>query len=196
MRGPGPERRPALIQLVGPGGAGKSTAGALLARRLGVAFADLDEEFRRDAGDISKYLDVHGYEAYAERNVDVYLAVRARTRSRTVLALSSGFMTYPAGVHRDYAGCRQHVASSPSTFVLLPSLCFETCVAEIVRRQISRPFARSAEREELVIRARFATYADLPARKVETMRPVNEVVDELAAAAAPSLAGGRPRIGP
>jgi shikimate kinase len=69
---------------------------------------------------------------------------------------------------------------SASTVVLLPSLDLEACVAEIVRRQISRPFARSAEREEPVIRARFPIYVDLPARKVETMRPVREVLDELA----------------
>ena len=60
------------------------------------------------------------------------------------------------------------------------------CVAEIVRRRISRPFARSAEREEQVIRDRFATYVDIPAGKVETMRPVRDVVDELAAAGCPT----------
>ena len=43
----------------------------------------------------------------------------------------------------------------------------------------SRPFARVAEREEQVIRTRFAMYAGLPARKVETMRPVDAVVAEL-----------------
>jgi shikimate kinase len=171
-----------MIRLVGPGGAGKSTAGALLAQRLGVAFVDLDDEFVTDAGDISAYLGVQGYDAYAERNVDVYLAASQRAGGQAVLALSSGFMTYRPDIHHAYAACRRSIASSRSTFVLLPSLDFETCVAETVRRQIGRPFARSAEREEQVIRARFATYVDIPARKVETMRPVSEVVDALAAA--------------
>jgi shikimate kinase len=169
-----------MIRLVGPGGAGKSTAGALLARQLGVTFVDLDQEFKTNVGDISAYLDVHGYDAYAERNVDVYLAITARARPQVVLALSSGFMTYRPDIHRAYASGRRSVASSQSTFVLLPSLDLETCVAEIVRRQTGRPFARSAQREEEVIRARFATYVEIPARKVETMRPVSEVVDELA----------------
>ena len=171
-----------MIRLVGPGGAGKSTAGALLAQRLGVAFVDLDDAFVTDAGDISAYLDVHGYEAYATRNVEVYLSVSARAEKQAVLALSSGFMTYRPDIHRAYATCRRSIASSRSTFVLLPSLDLDTCVAETVRRQIRRPFARSAEREEQVIRARFATHVDIPARKVETMRPVSEVVDALAAA--------------
>jgi len=170
-----------MIRLVGPGGRGKSTAGVLLAQRLGITFVDLDEQFITNVGDISAYLDVHGYEAYAARNVDVYLAIQELAGPQAVLALSSGFMTYPPDVHREYARCRRSVASSHSTFVLLPSLDLETCVAEIVRRQIRRPFTRSAEREEQVIRARFATYVDLPARKVETMRPVGEVVDEIAA---------------
>lgn len=53
-----------MIQLVGPGGAGKTTIGVALAERLGVRFVDLDREFAARHGDISAYLDTHGYEAY------------------------------------------------------------------------------------------------------------------------------------
>ena len=170
-----------MIRLIGPGGAGKSTAGALLAQRIGVAFFDLDEEFITNAGDISQYLDAHGYDAYAARNVKVYFALTAAAGREAVVALSSGFMTYRPDIHPDYQGCRREIASNPSTFVLLPSLDFETCVAEVVRRQLIRPFARSAEREEQVIRTRFPVYVNALARKVETRRPVGEVVDELIA---------------
>ena len=170
-----------MIRLVGPGGAGKTTAGSLLAERLGVAFVDLDEEFTAHFGNISLYLEAHGYEAYAGRNVAVYLGLAAVPRAAAVLALSSGFMTYPPHVHPEYEKCRQEIASSPSTFVLLPSVDLEPCVAEIVRRQIMRPFARSAEREEQVIRARFPVYVNIPAAKVETLRPCRQVVDELVA---------------
>ena len=58
-----------MIQLVGPGGAGKTTIGAALAERLGVRFVHLDAEFAARHGTISTYLDAHGYEAYAEQNV-------------------------------------------------------------------------------------------------------------------------------
>ena len=34
-----------MIQLIGPGGAGKTTTGGALAKRLDVRFVDLDEEF-------------------------------------------------------------------------------------------------------------------------------------------------------
>ncbi len=154
----------------------------MLAQRLGVPFVDLDEAFIANVGDISLYLNTHGYGAYAERNVNVYLALAAAAGGEAVLALSSGFMTYPPDIHSEYERCRRDIVSSPSTFVLLPSLDLEACVVETVRRQISRPFARSPEREEQVIRARFPIYVDIPARKVETMRPVRQVVDELVAA--------------
>jgi len=174
-----------MILLVGPGGAGKSTAGAALAERLGVSFVDLDAEFAASSGDISVYLATHGYDGYAKQNVDLYSALVAEPAPPdVVVALSSGFMTYRGDIHPRYVCVRQRIASSETTFVLLPSLDLETCVAEIVRRQLRRPFARGAEREEYVIRTRFPIYAGLPARKVETMRPVNAVVAELLAGAA------------
>lgn len=168
-----------MIQLVGPGGAGKTTTGAALAERLGVPFVDLDAEFAASSGDISIYLDVHGYDAYAARNVSLYSALIGESRRPGVAALSSGFMTYRDDIHPDYLGWRQRIAASDSTFVLLPSLDVETCVAEIVRRQLRRPFARTPEREDYVIRTRFPVYASLAARKVETGRPIDVVVAEL-----------------
>jgi len=61
-----------MIQLVGPGGAGKTTVGAALAERIGVSFVDLDAEFAATGGDISAYLEKRGYAAYAGRNVSLY----------------------------------------------------------------------------------------------------------------------------
>jgi len=42
------------ITLIGPGGAGKTTVGALLAERLRIAFVDLDYRFADRSGDISQ----------------------------------------------------------------------------------------------------------------------------------------------
>jgi hypothetical protein len=90
----------------------------------------------------------------------------------------------------------ERVASSPSTFVLLPSLDVETCVGEIVRRQLLRRFARTAQREEQAIRERFSAYVDLPACEVETMQPVAAVVSKLLAALAAQQPASRDGIGP
>lgn len=133
------------------------------------------------------------------QNVGLYLDLAGSPVRLDIVALSSGFMTYRDNIHPDYLALRLRVASSPLTFVLLPSLDLEACVKEIVRRQLRRPFARSAGREEQVIRDRFFTYLGLSACKVETMRPVEAIVAELVAvltaqqAAAPDGTGARSR---
>ena len=156
--------------------------GAALAQRLSVPFLDLDDEFKAGTGDISAYITARGYAAYAERNVHVYWKLTRELGRRSVLAVSSGFMTYPRGTHSKYAQCREDIADSATTFVLLPTLELETCVVEIVRRQMTRPFCRSAAREEAVIRERFASHLALTARKVTTMRLVDDVCNDIVAA--------------
>jgi shikimate kinase len=174
------------IRLIGPGGAGKSTIGAVLAARLDVPFVDLDRRFVRRAGDISKYIDWHGYHAYARENVETYSLVVAAEIGPRVVALSSGFMTYAADIHPEYRRVRREIEQHTNTFVLLPSLDRDACVAETVRRQMARPFGRSSAREEAIIRTRFEIYMAMPLRKIETMRPVAEAIDEIVSALTPS----------
>ena len=170
-----------MIWLIGPGGAGKTTAGPLLAERLGLSFRDLDVEFVARFGGIDEFIAAHGYAAYARANVEAYESV-VRDGSDGVMALSSGFMTYPLEVRPGYAALRHAIARSPTTFVLLPSLDLEACVAETVRRQVGRALPRRlAAREESVIRERFAIYVSLPAQKVETMRPPRDVAADIVA---------------
>ena len=167
------------ITLIGPGGAGKSTIGALVAEQVAIRFVDLDSRFGEHVGDISQYINRVGYDVYARKNVEIYCSLIQEATGPCVVALSSGFMTYPQDVHLDYAVLRRNLAQNPATFVLIPSLDREACVAETVRRQLTRPFARSRAREEAVIRERFSSYMDLPARKIRTMRPLAEIVEEL-----------------
>jgi shikimate kinase len=164
------------IHLVGPGGAGKSTVGALLSDRLNTPFVDLDRWFCARSGDISDFLQRYGYQAYARENVDAYRSIAAEDG---VTALSSGFMTYPEEVHPSYAEIRAAIAESSKTFVLLPSLDVETCVAEIVRRQVHRPLGLGASHEEAKIRERFPIYMALPALKVTTLQSPDTVVTEI-----------------
>jgi shikimate kinase len=176
---------PEEIRLVGPGGAGKSTIGALLAERLEVAFVDLDRHLAGRIGDISEYIGRHGYAAYARENVETYGSLFRGECGRGVVALSSGFMTYARDIHPEYLRVRRELEQHPNTFVLLPSFDRDVCVAETVRRQIARPFGRPSAKEEAVIRVRFEIYMSLPVRKIETMRPVAAAVAEIVAA--PSL---------
>ena len=175
-----------MIRLIGPGGAGKSTIGALLAERLEVFFVDLDRHVVSRVGDISEYIDRHGYDAYARENIEAYCSLFREAVRPGVVALSSGFMTYANDAHQEYGCIRREIEECAQTFVLLPSLNLECCVAETVRRQVARPFGRSPEREEAVIRARFEIYMALPMQKVETMRATAASVDEILAALSPA----------
>ena len=161
---------PFRVRLIGPGGAGKSTVGRILAERLEAPFLDLDQAFVQRLGDISVYIARAGYDAYARENVETYRQLLRSRETSCILALSSGFMTYPEAVHPEYKELRQEVETSAATFVLLPSLKLDDCVNEVVRRQLTKPFARSPAVEEAVIRGRFPIYIGLKARKVETMR--------------------------
>lgn len=171
-----------MIRLVGPGAAGKSIIGWALASHLRWPFLDLDREFMERFGDISRYLDLHDYKMYARNNVDTYLSIAPSPEQDAVIALSSGFMTYSDEVHPSYRALVPEICASPTTFVLLPSLNLEECVRETVRRQTTRFFARSAEREEAVIRERYAKYMAIPATKIETMGPVSEIVNRIMSA--------------
>ena len=158
---------PEEIRLVGPGGAGKSTIGALLAERLEVALVDLDRHLAGRIGDISEYIGRHGYDAYARENVETYCSLFRGECGRGVVALSSGFMTYARDIHPEYSRVRRELEQHPNTFVLLPSFDRDVCVAETVRRQIARPFGRPSAKEEAVIRVRFEIYMSLPVQKIE-----------------------------
>ena len=170
-----------MIHLIGPGAAGKSTIGRQLAKRLSVAFIDLDRRFDRRFGDIGAFIQRHGYDAYARQNVELYCSLPHEPSGAAVVALSSGFMTYDHGVHPEYRRVYGALERCGQTFVLLPSLDRERCVAETVRRQVARPFSRSPELEETVIRARFEMYMALRVRRVETMRPIAAIVAEILA---------------
>src|SRR5262245_46681779 len=171
-----------MITLTGPGGAGKSTVGSALARHLEIPFIDLDRRFAHEHGEIGLYIGQHGYRAYTKTNVETYISITGTVPDPSVIALSSGFMTYAGDIHSEYFRLWHDIAASASTFVLIPSLDLELCVQETVRRQLRRPFARSQADEEAVIRNRFRLYVDLPARKIETMRQLPAIVNEIALA--------------
>jgi shikimate kinase / 3-dehydroquinate synthase len=86
---PGPYRNVALVGFMG---AGKSTAGAALAERLGWEFADADVEIEREAGKpIPRIFAEDGEPAF--RSLEERVAARLLARIEIVVALGGGAVT-------------------------------------------------------------------------------------------------------
>lgn len=78
-----------MAVLVGPPGAGKTTIGGLLARKLGVAFRDVDQDIEATAGKpISDIFVDDGEEAF--RALEVAAVTQALETHEGVLALGGG----------------------------------------------------------------------------------------------------------
>ena len=87
----GPDRR--VVALVGLRGAGKSTIGRALARRLGVPFVELDALVEKDAGlSLSAIFSLHG-EAYYRRLAREVLSRFLRESEGAVVATGGGIVT-------------------------------------------------------------------------------------------------------
>ncbi|MDQ0041869.1 shikimate kinase [Variovorax boronicumulans] len=165
-----------VVHLVGPGGAGKTAAGPLLAGRLGWRFVDLDREFIAREGDVATYMAVHGYAGYTLRNVAVYREVMNALTASTVFALSSGFMTYAATTDPQYAVLRQAIEHDALTVLLLPSFDLEACVHAIVQRQLARPYlAGNRANEEARIRERFPAFMALQCARFDSSEAPREL---------------------
>ncbi|HVA39541.1 MAG TPA: helix-turn-helix transcriptional regulator [Candidatus Binataceae bacterium] len=93
------------IALIGLRGAGKSTLGELLARRLGWHFVELSREIEREAGlGVDEIFDLWGQAAYRryERRA---LERLVRTRSRVVIATGGGLVAELPSFERLLEAC-------------------------------------------------------------------------------------------
>jgi XRE family aerobic/anaerobic benzoate catabolism transcriptional regulator len=90
-----PGAAPRLIALVGLRGAGKSTLGPRLARRLGLAFHELDELIAEGSGlALPEIFEMHGESYYREAERRALGALIARGEP-AVIAVSGGIVTDP-----------------------------------------------------------------------------------------------------
>lgn len=168
-----------LIHLIGPGGAGKTTTAQSLKKEFNFQYYDLDEIFMVQEGDISKFINTYGYREYAIRNLKIYTQLLRSLSQRDIhiVVCSSGFMCYSDDISRDYLRIKKQIENHDLTFLLLPSLDFETCINEIVDRQMMRSYlSLSKEKEERKIRSRFPIYNDLKCKKILTNQDKNKVV--------------------
>lgn len=169
-------RRPA-IALLGVRGAGKSTVGQALARRLKVPFVEVDREIEQAAGlRLQQIFELHGEAYYRKVEREVLRRLLAR-RAPMVLATGGSIVSDDANYALLRGRCRT---------VWLKARAqdhWDRVVAQGDRRPMAERSHAFAELEQLLA-ARAGRYA-LADHTVDTSkRPAAAVVDELAALAA------------
>jgi shikimate kinase len=166
------------IVLVGFMGAGKSTVGPLVARRLGWAFLDLDDEVEAEAGRrVAEIFATEGEEAFRER--ERAAALRVGARRHLVVAAGGGAFTMAA----TRAALRQGALT-----------VWLRCDLEALMRRIpgdgSRPLAANRATIAPLLRDREPLYA-LADLTVDTTRTApGEVARVIADAASGRESGG------
>ncbi|MCZ4053443.1 bifunctional shikimate kinase/3-dehydroquinate synthase AroKB [Oxalobacter sp. OxGP1] len=150
------------IFLVGLMGAGKTTVGRLLAKRLGMRFVDSDHEIEaRTGATISWIFEIEGEESFRRREVET---IRDLTgRSGVVLATGGGAVIHPEN--------RKHLKARGTVIYLRAS------VNNILQRTMhdkSRPLLQTENRKEKLeelARQRDPLYREVADIIVDTGRP-------------------------
>jgi shikimate kinase len=166
------------LLIIGPGGAGKSTLGLLLAPLLGRRLIDLDREFERQVGNISEFIRDEGYEQYKTRNSELAQVMASASSEPTMLVTSSGFLTPDNPAYAIKAN--RHILAEWYSICLLPSRDLERAVAVIVDRQVVRPFTRDRNHEEKTIRVRYPTYRQEGDLIVFSEAPASDIAQAVA----------------
>lgn len=173
-----------LISLVGMMGAGKTTVGRRLARRLGWSFVDADRELEARLGvPIATIFELEGEAGFRRRESE--LIEELTRRAATVLATGGGAVLDPA--NRAALHERGHV------------IYLRASVGDLwhrLRRDTSRPLLRTEDpraRIEALVAARDPLYREAAHGVIDTGRqPVERVVDAIIARLPAALAPAQP----
>jgi shikimate kinase len=172
------------IFLIGPGGAGKSTVGKLLAEQLGYVAIDVDDVFCARIANIREYIKSRGYESYLELNSTLLRTLQVEYAGHNRLfILSSGFLS--TDIRPDIVETNRKMVSEQGFSVLLmPSQNYTEALGCIINRQLNRGFGLVREKEELKFSQRFDEYSQMGDLKIFSMQTPEliaaKIVDELA----------------
>lgn len=181
------------VHLIGPGGAGKTTVGAIVAARLNWRFVDVDQCFLAAHGNIGDFIRDRGHAEYASHNVRLYEQLRRDVPAPTICAVSSGFMLYPDDVAPAYPALRRDIEEDRFTALLLPAFDLERCAKRIVARQMSRPYLNANEADEMrKIRDRFPAFMRLNCRRFASDGTPEHVAGDIERFIVASMSSGEP----
>lgn len=148
------------IFIIGPGGVGKSTAGKILAEKLGVAYIDVDREFERKFQNIQKYIKMHGYKKYCYQDSKLFYELLHTARNTVIFVLPSGFL-----VHEGYdtltAKHKAALKHNGISVLLLPSKSLEESTKIVVQRELTRRPYLHADFERKKFISRYGKYKEL-----------------------------------
>lgn len=170
--------RSELLFLIGPGGAGKSSAARCLAPLLGRDLIDLDRQFTERIAPIDRYIREAGYPAYKAANSAMAGELVAAVAAPVLFVTSSGFLAddNPAGVLQ----ANRMLIARGYSLSLRPSADIAITTEVIVERQLGRGFGLERERETRKIRQRFGTYSALGDMLVTSVATAQVIADSLA----------------
>ncbi|UJW86328.1 shikimate kinase [Devosia sp. SL43] len=161
------------IFLIGPGGVGKSTLGANLARLSGYPLVDLDLEFCQRIAIIGPFIVEHGYEAYRAANLALAQELVGGIERPSIFVTSSGFLVAPPH-SSDYQAAVALIGTGYS-IGLLPSLGIAEATDIVVGRQLGRGFGLERETEVTKFQKRFAIYSVLGDMHVVSAAPPDRI---------------------
>lgn len=168
---------PRQIILLGLPGAGKSTAGALAAERLGWTFIDLDAAIEREAGmSVTEIFAREGEAGFRAREVKCTRSIAVGQVGRSVIAPGGGWVEDPANL-------RLFGAGAVSVYLRVSPL---VALGRLGESAASRPLiagARTAEQLNQILRRRETSYLQANHTvDVDSMTPA-EVADSIVALA-------------
>lgn len=168
------------IFLIGPGGAGKSSIGKLLADILGYIAVDLDDEFCERIMNIREYIALKGYESYIEQNAALLNKLLIEYSSRSALfILSSGFLS--TDIRADIVNDNKRVVRENGISVLImPSPNYDEALNCILDRQLNRGLSLVKEKEEEKFSQRFYEYIAMGDLQIFSMEKPEHIAVKIA----------------
>jgi shikimate kinase len=168
------------IFIVGLGGSGKTTSGSLLAKKLNFNFIDLDDEFRKNYGDIGDHISKFGSQSYGYKNSKLFLNLIEKHRRKTVFVLPPGFVVNKKlGNSRMTSRHLDLMQKNGLMILLLPSADYNQCLQILLKRQLRRGLGYNKKGVRKDVSTRFSKFKKLGDIKIFSVDKPDKIVNNI-----------------